>query len=119
MVFGPVIQVTVPSVRVPASLSSCGPRAATTTGTGVESGMVSATLLAVSVSPAKAAVSSCSSGIRIDRYSRRWRTGLAKSMPSSDSMTIWCERPMPSVKPASVIWWTVRAWAAITIGCRG
>ena len=53
MVLGPVIQVMVPAVRAPASLSIWGPRAATMTGTGCWSGM-SRVRLAESVSPSAA-----------------------------------------------------------------
>ncbi len=76
MVFGPVIQSTVPSATVPASLSRRGPRAATSTGKPAP-GVVSL-MSALSVSPAYATFSPREAGMRMSRYSFMCRPGRSK-----------------------------------------
>ena len=115
MVAGPVIQVAVPSAMRPVTLSIWVPSAATSTGTGGASGMSRASL-AVSVSPSKSTASPRTRGRRMERYSRRWRTGFSQSMPSIPSMTSWWDRPMPSVNRPCDTCWRVSAWAASIIG---
>ncbi|SLJ82239.1 Uncharacterised protein [Mycobacteroides abscessus subsp. abscessus] len=78
MVVGPVIHSTVPSVRLPASRSICSPSAATSTGTRSSLGTLSCRL-ALTVSPLKDTGCPSASGISTSRYSRRCRTGRAKS----------------------------------------
>ena len=117
-VAGPVIQVTVPSASRPAIFSISGPSAATTTGGGSTPSMSSAALVD-SVSPANAAGSPCSNGPRIERYSRMWRAGFSKDMPNIDSMTTWCDSPMPRRSRPSHAICVVSAWLASIIGCRG
>jgi hypothetical protein len=68
-VSGPVHQVSVPSVFAAASVSICGPSAATTTPLRDAFG-IEIPACAVSVSPANDTLPSSMSGIRIDRYSR-------------------------------------------------
>ena len=75
--------------------------------------------LADSVSPVNDTGPSRRSGRRIARYSRMWRTGLSNDKPNIDSMTIWCDRPMPSVNRPPVAAWAVSAWPASIIGWRG
>ena len=117
-VAGPVIQVTVPSAIRPASFSISGPSAATTTGGAATPSMASGALVDI-VSPVNAAGSPWRSGTRIDRYSRMCRAGFSNDMPNIDSMTIWCDRPMPrSSRPSHAIW-VVSACAASINGCRG
>ena len=105
-VAGPVIQVTVPSVCVPASSSIFGPSAATSTGHGDDPAMLKPPL-ADRVSPENETEPSRISGNRIARYSRMCRSGLSNDMPNMVSITIWCDRPMPSVKRPPVAPWAV------------
>ena len=53
------------------------------------------------------------------RYSRMWRAGFSNDMPNTFSMTIWCDKPMPSVRRPPLAACTVRAWAASITGWRG
>ena len=77
-VAGPVIHSTVPSASSAASRSILGPSAASSNGTGVGPGVVSPTS-ALTCSPRSLAGCPCSSGRRIERYSRVCATGLPKS----------------------------------------
>ena len=67
---GPTQASDVPSASRPVTRSACGPSAATSTGGGL-SGFLNSSARHDSVSPAKSTLPSWSSGIRIDRYSRR------------------------------------------------
>ena len=117
-VAGPVIQVTVPSASCPASFSISGPSAATTTG-GASTPSMPSDAFADRVSPVNAAGSPWSNGPRIERYSRMWRAGFSNDIPNIDSITIWCDRPMPSRRRPSHAICVVSAWAASIIGWRG
>ena len=119
---GPTHHVLVPSARVPATRSICGPSAATTTDGRTEPATVMAPCTRNS-SPSYFTGWPSSRGISTERYSRRWRTGFSNDSPHIISTTIWCDRPMPrhsrlcEVPPMAAC--TVSAcWASI-IGCRG
>ena len=104
----------VPSVSSPASSSILGPSAATRIGHGAAPLMSTPACVRI-VSPVKSTFRSWMSGRRIDRYSRMWRTGFSNERPMIVSITIWCERPIPSVNRPSHSALAVRAcWASIS-----
>src|SRR5204863_194890 len=59
------------------------------------------------------------SGPRTARYSFMWLYGFANESPSIPSITIWCERPMPSVKRPPAMACAESACCAIACGWRG
>src|SRR5262245_61627336 len=82
-VLGPVHHVSVPSASWAVTLSSCGPRAATTIGYGWAPATARAAWTRYS-SPSNDTASPRDNGPSTLRYSRRWRTGLAKLRPHID-----------------------------------
>ena len=107
-----------PSASSAVAFSICGPSAATRIGNGVRPAGLSEAWTRYS-SPSNETASPRESGPRTLRYSRRWRTGLAKLIPIIDSMTTWWLSPMPRDSRPPAAAFTVSACWASTIGCRG
>src|SRR5437867_6563839 len=118
IVFGPVIQVIVPSASRPVSASILGARAATRIAHGFPPGTASCAFTRYSL-PQWLTLPLRMSGPRTARYSFMWLYGFANESPSIPSMTIWCERPTPSVKRPPAMACAESACCAIACGWRG
>ncbi len=116
---GPVIHSTVPSAWVAASLSMAGASAASSSGTRPPWPGTDRPIFPLIVSPAASAGSPRSSGVSTARYSRMCRAGRPKLYPYMSSITIRCDRPMPSVSRPPRATDAVMACWAMTAGCRG
>ena len=118
IVFGPVIHVIVPSASRPVSASILGASAATRIAHGFPPGTASCAFTRYSL-PQWLTLPLRMSGPRTARYSFMWLYGFANESPSIPSITIWCERPMPSVKRPPAIACAESACCAIACGWRG
>src|SRR3954447_19276474 len=101
--FGGAIHRTVPSASSPATLSSLGPNAETSTGTGCGGATARPVVCAVQSSPSRSTGSPRSSGARMRRYSSVLRPGWSYDSPNTSRIRGSWDGPIPSVKPGRPI----------------